>query len=176
MATVPTTQTIAVGEKNLAAEYNSFIRDALAFLLSPPRCSLYQTATTNMSTSGTASVIAFDTELYDTDSMHSTSSNTSRITCNAAGLYLVTATLGFAANATGFRRLDLRKNGSATPFATVSHAAAPTLSSSVSISEFVQLSVGDYIEMFGTQTSGGALASVAGADWTNFAAQWVANS
>ena len=176
MATVPTTQTIAVGEKNLAAEYNSFIRDAMSFLLNPPRCQLYQTATTNMSTSGTASVILFDTEQYDTDSMHSTSSNTSRITCNAAGLYVVEATLGFAANATGFRRLDLRKNGGATPFAAVSHAAAPTLSTGVSVTAEVQLSVGDYIEMFGTQTSGGALASVAAIAWTSFSARWVANS
>lgn len=176
MATVPVPRTYVASENLTATILNGTtgVKGPLDFLLSPPRCYLYQTSTTNMGTSGTAAEILWDTELYDTDTMHSTSSNTGRITCNAAGLYLITGILGFAANSTGYRRVDLRKNG--TIFATVSLAATATLSAAVPISAYVQLSVGEYVQMYGTQTSGGALATVAGTDWSRFTAQWVANS
>ena len=37
--------------------------------------------------------MTFDSERYDTDSIHSTASNTSRLTCVTAGKYLIIATL-----------------------------------------------------------------------------------
>jgi hypothetical protein len=176
MATVPAPRTWAASDLTTTIfNGTTGIKGPLDFLLNPPRCRLYQTATTSMP-SGTATAILFDTEEDDTDSMHSTSTNTSRIVCNAAGLYQVIATLGFAGNATGYRRVDLRKNGGPTPFATVSVQAASSLSSAVQVVAKVPLAVGDYVEMYGTQNSGSALASVAGADWTKFEAQWVALS
>ena len=181
MATVPTTDTVSVGEKVTAANYLTFTRDAFAFLLSPPRCSIYQTATTSMATSGSSQLILFDTEAYDTDTMHSTSTNTSRVTATTTGLYLVTAALGFAANTTGYRLAQIRKNsagavGSGTRVAIASASAVPTGATSLSFSAYVQLTAGDYVEMFGLQNSGGALATVAGVGETMIQAQWVANS
>lgn len=176
MATVPAPRTWATTDLTTTIfNGTTGIKGPLDFLLSPPRARCYQTAVTSMP-NGTATAILFDTEEDDTDSMHSIATNTSRIVCNAAGLYQVIATLGFAASATGYRRVDLRKNGGATPFATVSVAAAPSLSSAIQVVAKVPLAVGDYIEMYGTQNSGGALASVAGSDWTKLEAQWVALS
>lgn len=184
MATVPVPRTWTTGETVTATIMNATtgVKGALDFILSPPRCSVYQTATTSMATSGSSQLILFDTEAYDTDTMHSTSSNTSRITATTTGLYLVTASLGFAANATGYRVAQLRKNsagavGSGTKVAIEAvpstGASAPT---SVAFAVYVQLTAGDYVEMFGFQNSGGALATVAGVGESFIQAQWVANS
>lgn len=45
----------------------------------------------------TVTILTFDSERFDTASMHDTSSNTSRITIPVAGIYRFTATIGFEA-------------------------------------------------------------------------------
>lgn len=183
MATVPVPRTYVASENLTATILNGTtgIKGALDFLLSPPRCYVYQTAVTNMPTSGTAALMLFDTELYDTDTMHSTSTNTGRITANATGLYRVSGVIGFASNATGYRQVNVRKNaagaaGGGTSIAVVRVAATPTIQAEVPFSVDVQLTAGDYIEVFATNTSGGALDSVAGQANTFVSAIWVANS
>ena len=120
-------------------------------------CSLYKSANQSISSS-VQTAITFDTELKDTDGFHSTSSNTPRITIPAgkAGFYLITGQVNYAANATGLRNCELRKNGTA--FATL--FAMPAVSgdwTGSSYSQIQELAVADYIELFGYQTSGGSL-------------------
>ena len=183
MATVPVPRTYVASENLTATILNGTtgIKGPLDFLLSPPRCSLHQTSTTSMATSGSSQLILFDTEAYDTDTMHSTSVNTSRITSAATGLYLITASLSCASNSTGYRLMQIRKNaagavGSGTRVAAMSVPAVNGATTILQASAFVQLTSGDYVEMFGLQNSGGALATVAGVGETTFQAQWVANS
>jgi len=157
------------------------VKGALDFILSPPRCLVYQTAITTMGTSGTAALALFDTELYDTDTMHSTSTNTGRLTSNATGLYHVQAHIGFAANATGYRLLNIRKNaagasGGGTSVAVARIAASPTLATQAYVAVDVQLNSTDYVELFVTQTSGGSLDTVTSLGNSWFSARWVANS
>ena len=52
-----------------------------------------------------------NTELWDTDTMHSTSSNTSRLVATTAGRYQFHITCRFGANASGFRAVGYRING-----------------------------------------------------------------
>lgn len=174
MATVPTTDTVSVGEKITAANYHTYTRDAVAFLIAPPRCSVYQTATTSC-TNGAATTILFDTEAYDTDTMHSTSSNTGRITATTTGLYTVYGQVCMASNATGTRTLSLLKNG-ATTLANARLQSVIATNAYIDLEIDVQMTAGDYVELTMTQTSGGALATVAGAGNTWFQARWVANS
>ncbi len=174
MATVPTTDTVSVGEKITAANYHTYTRDAVAFLIAPPRCSVYQTATTSCG-NGSATVILFDTEAYDTDTMHSTSSNTGRITATTTGLYTVYGQVCMASNATGTRTLSLLKNG-ATTLANARLQSVIATNAYIDLEIDVQMTAGDYVELTMTQTSGGALATVAGAGNTWFQARWVANS
>jgi len=174
VATVPTTDTVSVGEKITAANYNTYTRDAVAFLIAPPRTSVYQTATTTCTT-GVATTILFDTETYDTDTMHSTSSNTGRITATTTGLYTVYAQVCMASNATGTRTLALVKNG-ATTIANARLQSVIATNAYVDLEVDVQLTATDYVEVTMTQTSGGNLATVAGLGNTWFQARWVANS
>jgi hypothetical protein len=54
----------------------------------PPACRVYNSANISVN-DNTVTLVTFNSERYDTDSMHSTSVDTSRITFTTAGLYLV---------------------------------------------------------------------------------------
>jgi hypothetical protein len=79
--------TVSAGDVYTAAAHNIIATDVNNLIVPPAvRC----IRSTDLSyTLGAA--IAFDGEDYDTDDMHSTATNTSRITIQTAGIYLVTA-------------------------------------------------------------------------------------
>ncbi len=150
------------------------VKGALDFILSPPRCLVYQTATSS-TTNGSNTVITFDTEQYDTDTMHSTSVNTGRITATTTGLYMVFGQVCMASNATGTRTLSVVKNG-ATTVANSRLQSVIATNAYIDVECEVQMTGGDYVELNMLQTSGGALSTVAGLGNTWFSARWVATS
>jgi hypothetical protein len=119
--------------------------------------SVYNTAYISIP-NNTDTVLTFNTENFDTNSYHDTSTNTSRLTVPAAGKYLITANVGFAANATGYRYAIIKKNGS-TNVCTVNlnYAASGTFDVQLSNSVVVNASTSDYFEIQVFQNSGGAL-------------------
>jgi len=179
VATVPAPKTWSVNEYLTAAGLNLEVRDALNFLLdNAPKCSVYQTATTNMPTSGTAVQMLFDTEAYDNDSMHSTSSTTGRIVMNTAGLYLVTWSMAWASNSTGNRFAEIRLNaagviGAGTKLDIARGAAINGAVTQYGSAFMYRFAANDHIEMQSSQTSGGALASAAGLETTKIQVAWV---
>jgi hypothetical protein len=54
--------------------------------------------------SATTTYIAWNSESYDTDGIHDTATNNSRLTCKTAGKYTIAAHVNFSANANGIRR------------------------------------------------------------------------
>ena len=106
----------------------------------------------------TETVLTFDSELFDTNGIHSTSSNTSRLTCQTAGTYLIFGMMRFPANATGLRQAVIRLNGG-TP--AIGETTLPTAGAgaqtSVPIITIKALTVGDYVTLSVYQNSGGAL-------------------
>lgn len=166
MGTIPSYPLFVPLEIPTAAKLNQ-IKTAGDFWATAPQVYAYQTATTNFATSGTYALVAFDTEIYDTDTMHDLVTNPSRIICQTAGKLRFGGQMTFAANATGVRQLSIRKNaaGSVVGGTQVGSMTMPAVSGSattVMIEPFlIPMSIGDYIEVFGNQTSGGALASVA---------------
>ena len=104
----------------------------------------------------TMTVVTFDQEVFDTDTMHSTSSNTGRLTATTAGKYLITVVLQFDSNATGNRWIQFRKNGSTLIQSFVQQADQST-ATYLHLSCLADLSATDYVEVQVQQTSGGAL-------------------
>lgn len=155
-----------------SASFNAGVRDNLLFLTNPPTCDLYLSAAQNAASGTSYASVAFDTEAADTDTMHSTSSNTSRITATTAGLYLVTGTVAFAANATGYRGARIAKNGSTDVTRTQSPATAAATAHWLNIAALVRLAAGDYVELQALQNSGGNLALTTGVGGTSFQAIW----
>lgn len=105
----------------------------------------------------TNTALAFNTERWDTDTIHDTSTNNSRLTCKTAGKYLIAGHVLFAGHATGQRQLSVRLNG-ATYCGIVNHiSASAAVQSCLSISTVLDLAVNDYVELVALQTSGGDL-------------------
>lgn len=101
-----------------------------------------------------AIVTAWDTESYDTDGYHEGVTNPSRMTVPATGKYRVTATLGFAANATNRRGLQIYVGGSGVAQGRHILNATSTGSWISSTSALLNLSSGNYVEIFAYQDSG----------------------
>lgn len=119
----------------------------------------YQAVAQSVS-NNTPSAINMDSEVIDIDGGHSTSVNTSRYTLQTDGYYFAAGVYAAAANNTGERRADLYKNGSVLTVPYRSNINAITQSgepSCVHTFGFITGVVGDYIQLMGTQQSGGAL-------------------
>lgn len=103
----------------------------------------------------TLTTLTFNSERYDTDNIHSTSSNTSRLTCRTAGIYSIMASISFAADVNGYRDLLILHNGS--PNIAATSLTTASSSNKICISTIYKLSVNDYVECNVKQNSGGDL-------------------
>ena len=107
--------------------------------------------------------ITWDTETFDTDAFHSTSTNTSRITIPSGkgGYYRVTTRITFAGVTTfKSRQVRLYKNGSGFElFNQVSSGASSEGDdNSYELNTIVSLVATDYLEIYAYQLSGSSLA------------------
>lgn len=132
------------------------LSDDITFLANPPKCRVYNSAAISITTSGTDQALTFNSERYDTDTLHSTAVNTGRVTITTAGTYDVGAAVDFAASATGYRTVYLRLNGS-TIIASQKSAASPSGTHQLTVTTQYPFAAGDYIEVVVVQSSGAAL-------------------
>lgn len=124
-----------------------------------PSCRLFNSTAITITT-GTLTVLPFDTEITNRGGIHSTVSNTTRITCPTGGdgSWAFGANIQFAAQVNGTRIAQIIKNG-ATTLAISEPGAAPVAGNNTDLllSTFAPLTAGDYIELYVFQSSGGAL-------------------
>ncbi len=108
-------------------------------------------------TTGVLKLLTFDSERYDNDTIHSTSTNTGRLTAQTEGYYIIIGNARWAANATGQRFLDIKLNG--TTFIGIQSLDTTTGGfPAVTVTTTIYfLSVGDYVELHAFQNSGGNL-------------------
>jgi hypothetical protein len=165
--TIPTTTT---GSVYTAAAHNNIVTNVNNYRV-PPACRVRRT--TNQSIANvTWTVINWNTEAHDTDDMFTATTN--QITVQTAGLYLVTASLSFVSNSTGFRIGAIALNPTITGSgdsasvasnftAFASDARTPAVNgaeTAVSLSLVASLAANDKIALIGYQNSGGALNAV----------------
>lgn len=168
--------TVTTGELIDAAEWNA-VADSINFHSNPPACRLFSTVTTSLPNNATV-VVTFDSERYDTDGMHSTSVNPSRITVNTAGLYIVTAHVAFSSD-TDYTRLlvDILANG-ATAIArhSLENPGADSNLRGFSVATVWKASATNYFEVRCLQVNTGAgteTVDVLGAISPEFSATWI---
>jgi len=121
-----------------------------------PSARVYNSANISIP-NNTVTVLTFNSELLDTDNIHDTATNPSRLTCKTAGLYAIYGNAQFAAHATGARSVLIRLNGTSTSIAAATAGSAGK-KQSLPVSTQYPLEVGDYIELAVWQNSGGSLA------------------
>jgi len=104
----------------------------------------------------TYTVIAFDSERYDTDAIHDPATNNSRLTCKTPGKYLIIATIEFLEEIYGHRIMLLMLNG-AIPVSSLV-LAQNVLGGWVGCNATIyDLVVDDYVEVWVYQDAGRAL-------------------
>lgn len=142
----------------LPAAWGDVIRDDLEWLArNKPHAAVFNSAAQSIPDS-THTALTFDSEHVDVGGMHSTSSNTSRLTIpsGADGWYDVGGCVEFAAvNTTGIREVELRLNGLS--LIAIQQVTAANIVQQVTVNRKSQLVAGDYIELTVFQSSGGAL-------------------
>ena len=121
-------------------------------------CALYKTSAQSIPNI-TSTAVTYDSEYLDTNTFHSTSSNTSRITIPSgkAGKYLVTANLQMSNAISAQVVLFIMKNAtqivsSQYPQSSINFSNGGT---TVGVSAIVDCAVADYIELYAYQGSGG---------------------
>jgi hypothetical protein len=152
---VPVQRSWVVGEIVTAAYLNTNVRDATNFLLAPPLCDVAQASAQSIPNNA-LTALTWDTEVTDNDSAHSTVTNSSRITFQAAGWYHYEALYIAAFNTAGYRIVAAYKNGA---LYKPGQRLTPSVSNATDIaaSGYIQVVVGDYLEIFVYQSSGAAL-------------------
>lgn len=167
MATVPNNKTWSPGNIPTAAEFNTNIRDAINFYKAPPRVLVKNSVVQDL-VNATWTALTWNQEDADTDGIHSTSSNTSRLTAVTAGRYFVTISIRWEDHILGYsgvRGVQVRKNsagavGSGSCVCIDMRHHQDNLTGSIGAANqstcgYVYLGVGDYVEAFGYQTDGG---------------------
>lgn len=166
------TSPIPAGNRLLSEELVNLGR-----LLNPPRARLLQSSGQAVTT-GTFTAVTFTSEEFDTVSGHSNVSNTSRYTCQVAGLYLLSGKVAWVHNTTGQRASLWRINGSTVTGSQISLQTNAQASREIQVPAAtitVPLAVNDYVELFGFQDSGGSLNTSVGDSATQsfLQAQWI---
>jgi hypothetical protein len=123
--------------------------------------------------SHTPTYIDYDNESYDTANLHSTSSDTSRLTAPVAGIYRISANVGWSDDPDGLRTIELRKNGADLPEfgcgeCSLMYPAGAGGGNQI-LSTDVKLASGDYVQILADQTSGITIAAGG-----SFTMSWVA--
>lgn len=141
------------------------------FATDKPMCRVYRT-TLQVIPNSTNTAITFDAEEFDTATMHSTVTNTSRITVPVDGIYMVGANVLWEGSATGARALFLVVDG-ATTFQSANGPGAAG-GQTQQVTTMVSLSASSYVEAFVVQFSGGDLDVTVGGSYSpSFWCTWI---
>jgi hypothetical protein len=165
---------LAVGTNGQTLIADSTAATGLKWAASPNfvGASVYASALQAIS-NATGTDITFNTESIDTDSFHSTVTNTTRFTIPAGlgGKYLVSGSVRFNPNATGRRLVGIEKNGGTG----VTYEGTPGASSFITlpVQGIFTLAAADYVELNVYQDSGGTLNTLGGSDNTYFEIEYL---
>lgn len=121
-----------------------------------PVCKVTNSAAQSLA-NNTVVAITWDTEAFDDCAMHSTASNTSRITIKRPGKYRASANAYFASNDVGARQAYFYLNGAASTDNAIAASAVTGIDKVPHTEIFNLTTAGDYVELRQFQNSGGSL-------------------
>lgn len=170
-----------VSDGNVApASWGDSVKAATDYLASPPACRVYRTTTQSIN-NNTLTAVTFDAERFDTDTMHSTVTNTGRITFTTAGIYVVSFSGGLAA-ASDYTLVEMmiRKNGSSIlANSTMGTWANATDGPQCATTTIYKFAAADYVEALVFHVNSGAAArnltasGTGAAQYCDFSAAWI---
>lgn len=111
---------------------------------------------TNGIPNDTATILAFNSERYDTDSIHDNVVSNSRLTCKTAGKYVMSLSTGWFHDPVGYRIGRIKLNAT-TYIAAYKLPVAADISWFMTFSTIHDLALNDFVEAEVEQNSGGIL-------------------
>ena len=172
--TYGTVTTFTAGSVLTAAQLN-VASTAVNNLVVPPMAQIALTASTAVTTASHTAFSGFTNSnasaTYDTDAMTSLSATPSAITVQTAGVYQVSATATWAANATGIRyaRIVRSRGGTLVAYAVASVTnIGAVFEQQISLSGLIDCQANDLIRLMVYQDSGGNLNLLSGAPTNDF--------
>lgn len=174
--TTGTPASIGLTGVNSESSGTGFARDLHVHAYNPPACRVFHSVTQSIPDAIDTSLV-FDSESYDTDSMHSTSVNTGRITINTAGLYIISFAGGIAA-AGDYSNVycNIRLNGTTQiiPGSVIGTLTDSTNHGYCIASGVYKLSVGDFITVdFHQDNTANAARNLQASPLNHFSATWI---
>lgn len=145
------------------------------FSSSIPAARVANSASQTIGTSG-VTVLAFDTERYDTANLHGPANNT-LLTAPVDGIYAISASVQWAATgATGMRSLSIQRNAASfLAVDTRDDLAGATNATSQEVTTQARLQAGDFVRAQVFQDSGGDLSVNANPEFSpEFSMTWLA--
>lgn len=102
------------GDLVTSTEWNNIlgVDGNLEYLYNPDACRVYHSSDQSIDTA-TLTALAFNSERFDTNTLHDTSTNNSRLTCQRAGLYAIFGSIYWESGTTG-NYLLIREGGDTT--------------------------------------------------------------
>lgn len=152
-----TSSTVVRESTILDSDYLSSYSMHKSAALKVPAVRVFSSSTTTV-TNNTTTPILFNSERYDTENMHSTSSNTSRLTCVTAGVYVISGHV-ITGNFNHYAIILL--NG--TTQIAVAYFGTDGSSCLTHLTTQYNLAAGEYVEYCLKQISGGSIATNASA-------------
>ncbi len=137
--------------------------------------SLWQSSDISLANDTTVA-LTWNSENFDTDAFHSTSTNTGRITIPSAldGKYHINGAISFAGGGAGFRRVDVLKNGTVFIYgANIASASASGGTQMIPFSVLLDLVATDYVSISVSQASGGTINTLGGQAFGQFNATFL---
>lgn len=134
-----------------------------------PACRLFHSASVSIPLAGIETLLPWDSEVYDTDSMHDTATNNTRIYIKTPGLYRVSCQVAWPNNTSGYRELGFRRNGVAVAWSDMSPVGPSQYQQGFAI---IMCAAGDYLEV-GAIQGAGSLSLTSGQPYTWFAAEMI---
>jgi hypothetical protein len=137
--------------------------------------SLWQTTDISLANDTTVA-LTWDSENFDTDAFHSTSTNTGRITIPSGlnGKYHINGAISFVGGGAGFRRVDVLKNGTVFIYGgNIASASASGGTQIIPFSVLLDLVATDYVSISVSQASGGTISTLGGQAFGQFNATFL---
>jgi len=101
--------------------------------------------------------LAFDSERWDTNSIHDATTNNERLTATTAGVYAITVGVRWQQNTSGYREVRIMHNGGTILARSRDDAPGATIEFYVTVSTIYLMAATDYVSVAVYQNSGGAL-------------------
>ena len=139
-------------------------RPPLILAAGSPAARVYNSANISIP-NATLTALTFNSERFDNDSIHSTASNTSRLTATTAGVYSISGNFTMAPLGSGKGLIGVRLNGSLI-IAYQRFAGITATNLIQAIQTTYKLDVGDYVELVAHQDSGSALNVIAASNYS----------